>query len=55
MEQWLKFKEIFIGIVKYVFPTIALALSILSYKDSRRINKVQTRLIEIEKNLKSMS
>lgn len=52
MEQWLKFKEIFIGIVKYVFPTIALALSILSYKDSRRINKVQTRLIEIEKELK---
>ncbi len=51
-EQWLQFKVFFIDIVKYAFPAVALILSILSYKDSRKANKVQYRLNEVEEKLK---
>lgn len=50
-QLWLKFKEIFIDLVQYGFPTIALVLSILSYKDSRKANKVQERLNSVEEKL----
>lgn len=51
-EIWLHFKVLFIDIVKYAFPTVAILLSILSYKDSRKASKVQDRLNEIEGKLK---
>lgn len=52
-ELWLRFKEIFIDIVKYGFPTVAVILSILSYRDSRKANKVQDRLYDLEEKLKN--
>lgn len=52
IELWLQFKKFFIGLVKYGFPTIALGLSILSYKDSRKANKIRDRLNEVEEILK---
>lgn len=52
VELWLQFKEFFIDLVKYVFPTVALGLSILSYRDSRKANNVQDRLNEVEEKLK---
>lgn len=51
-ELWLQFKEFFIDLVKYGFPTVALVLSILSFRDSRKANKVQDRLNEVEEKLK---
>jgi len=51
-QVWLLFKEFFINIVKYGFPTVALGLSILSFRDSRKAKKVQDRLNEIEEKLK---
>lgn len=51
-ELWLKFKEIFIHLVQYGFPTIALMLSIFSFRDSRKASKVQERLNELEEKLK---
>lgn len=51
-ELWLQFKEFFIDFVKYVFPTVALGLSIISYIDSRKANKVKDRLNEVEGKLK---
>lgn len=51
-ELWLQFKELFIDLVKYGFPTVALVLSIFSYRDSRKANKVQDRLNELEEKLK---
>lgn len=51
-ELWLQFKEFFIDLVKYGFPTVALVLSILSYRDSRKANKVQDRLNQVEEKLK---
>lgn len=52
VEIWLQFKEFFIDLVKYGFPTVAILLSILSYRDSRKASKVQDRLNEIEEKLK---
>lgn len=52
VELWLQSKEFFIDAVKYGFPTLALLLSILSYRDSRQANKVQERLNEVEEKLK---
>lgn len=49
---WSQFKGIFIDLVKYGFPTVAIVLSILSYKDSRKANKFRGRLNEIEEKLK---
>lgn len=51
VQLWLQFKEIFIDLVQYGFPTIALWLSILSYKDSRKANKIQERLNSVEEKL----
>lgn len=51
-EIWLEFKEIFIDLVQYGLPIIALMLSILSFRDSRKANKVQDRLNELEEKLK---
>ncbi|CAN7241679.1 MULTISPECIES: hypothetical protein [Bacillaceae] len=52
VKLWLEFKEVFIDLVKYGFPTIALFLSLLSYWDSRKTKKVQVRLNELEEKLK---
>lgn len=52
MELWLQFKELLIDVVKYAFPTIALLLSLLSFIDSRKANKVQKRLNLVEEKLK---
>lgn len=49
---WLELKEIFIDVVKYGFPTLAITLSILSFRDSRKARKVQERLNRIEEKLK---
>jgi hypothetical protein len=39
-------------IVEYVFPTVALVLSALSFRDSRGITPLQARILEIEEKLK---
>lgn len=52
IELWTQFKEVFVDLVKYGFPTIAIILSIFSYIDSRKINKVRGRLNEVEERLK---
>lgn len=49
---WSQFKGVFIELVKYGFPTVAIILSILSYMDSRKANKFRGRLSEIEEKLK---
>lgn len=52
VELWVQFKEFFKDLVKYGFPAIAIGLSIFSYRDSRKANKVQGRLKEVEEKLK---
>lgn len=52
IELWLKFKEFFVDLVQYGFPTIALIISIFSFRDSRKAGKVQDRLNEVEEKLK---
>jgi len=52
VQLLLLFKEFFIDLVKYGFPTIALGLSMLSYRDSRKANKVKEQLNEVEEKLK---
>ncbi|MDU6115403.1 MAG: hypothetical protein E6649_13400 [Paeniclostridium sordellii] len=49
---WLKFKEFFVDLVQYGFPTIALIISIFSFRDSRKASKIQYRLNEVEEKLK---
>lgn len=49
---WLTFKEIFKDLVQYGFPTIAMILSILSFKDAKKAIKIQRRLHELEEKLK---
>lgn len=51
-ELWLKFKEFFIDLVQYGFPTIAIIMSIFSFRDSRKASKIQDRLNEVEEKLK---
>lgn len=51
-ELWTLFKEVFADLVKYGFPTLAIILSLLSFKDSRKANKVRDRLNELEEKLK---
>lgn len=51
-ELWLKFKEFFIDLVKYGFPTIALVMSIFSFRDSRKASKIKDRLNAVEEKLK---
>lgn len=48
----MQMKVYFVDFVKFGFPTIALAISLLSYVDSRKANKVQERLSEVEEKLK---
>lgn len=49
---WTQFKDLFTDLVKYGFPTVAIVLSIFSYIDSRKANKMRSRLNEIEEKLK---
>lgn len=49
IELWLK---ILSYIVQYIFPTIALVISICSFKDSRKSGEIQDRLNEVEEKLK---
>ena len=51
-ELWIQYKQYFIDLVKYGLPALALILSILSYSDSRKANKVQGRLNDVEEKLK---
>jgi hypothetical protein len=51
-EIWLQFKEVFGYFVQYGVPAVALVFAFLSYKDSRKANKIQSRLIEVEEKLK---
>lgn len=51
-EVLIKFEEVLIDSIKYVFPIVALGLSILSYRDSRQANKFQSRLNEVEEKIK---
>lgn len=51
-ELWLKFKDFFVDLVQYGFPTIALIISIFSFIDSRKASKIQYRLNEVEEKLK---
>lgn len=52
-ELWVQIKNIFINMVQYGFPTLAIILSLLSYKDSKKANKMQVRLNLIEEKLMS--
>lgn len=51
-KLWLQFEDFFIDLVKYGFPTVAIVLSILSYRDSRKAIKVQDRLNKVEEKVK---
>lgn len=48
-----EFQSSFVNLVKYGFPTIAIGLSILSYRLARKTYKVQERLNDIEEKLKN--
>lgn len=52
IELWIQVKDVIIDIVKYGLPFVAIILSILSFIDSRKANKVRGRLNEIEEKLK---
>jgi len=52
IELWTHFKEFFVDLVTYGFPTVAILLSIISYIESRKANKVQDRLNIMEEKLK---
>lgn len=48
----MEIKEIIDAFIVYVVPLVAIALSIVSFHDSRKVNKVQLRLTEMEEKLK---
>ena len=48
----MEIREIIDAFFTYVVPLIAIALSIVSLHESRKINKVQLRLNEMEEELK---
>jgi hypothetical protein len=52
---WFQFKGFFVDIVKYGFPTVALGLSIISFAESRKANKVKDRLNDLRKGSKSIA
>lgn len=52
LEILCRIKAIIKAIVEYGFPTIAIILSIVSYIDSKKANKVQERLNTVEEKLK---
>ena len=51
-EVLLPIDKVFTYIVTYVIPVIAIVVSLLSYRDSRKANKIQDRLNEVEEKLK---
>lgn len=51
LEFWSEIKPYVVNIVLYGFPTIAILISILSFLDSRKANKVQERLHQLEEKL----
>ena len=51
-ELLLKIKKIFIDLVWYEFPTIALVISIFSFLDYRKVGKIQDRLNKVKEKLK---
>ncbi len=46
------FKGFFVDLVKYGFPTVAIIISIISFIDSRKTKKIQSRLYNVEEKLK---
>ena len=48
----MEIREIIDAFVTYVVPLVAITLSIVSFHDSRKVNKVQLRLTEMEEKLK---
>lgn len=52
VELLIQIKKIFIALVKYGFPAIALILSYLSYRESRKANRLKERVHEVEEKLK---
>lgn len=48
----MEIREIIDAFIVYVVPLVAIALSIVSFHDSRKVNKVQLRLTEMEEKLK---
>lgn len=48
----LTLKKVLIISIKYAFPTIAIIISILAYRDSRKANKLQFRINEVEEKIK---
>ena len=48
----MEIREIIDAVIRYVVPLIAIVLSIFSFHDSRKVNKVQLRLNEMEEKLK---
>lgn len=51
--MWVFIKELIIDLVNYVFPTIALGISLLSFWYARKANKINDRLLAIEEKLKT--
>lgn len=48
----MEIREIIDVVIGYVVPIVAIVLSIFSFHDSRKVNKVQLRLNEMEEKLK---
>lgn len=48
----MEIREIIDAVIVNVVPLVAIALSIVSFHDSRKVNKVQLRLTEMEEKLK---
>jgi hypothetical protein len=51
--MWLYIKELVIDLVDYVFPAIALGISLLSFFYARKANRIKDRLLVIEEKLKT--
>ena len=48
----MEIKYVFDTVVRYIFPLIAIVISVFSFYHSRKVNKVQLRLNEMEEKLK---
>ena len=48
----MEIKDIFDMVIGYGLPSIAIVISIASYYESRKVNKVQLRVNELEVQLK---
>jgi hypothetical protein len=51
-QLWQQTREFLVMMVTYVFPVIAVIVSVFSYVDSRKTNKLQERLMQVEDKLK---